>query len=177
MQSGIAMRQYDRMNIPVGAAILAVLALLVTPVAQAQTVTIQFTSVITVAQPHDTKPAGPSKGDSIDFKDLLLNRVAQFGKAKSKPVAWDAGTITYKTKTLTTIMCLATFPGVGTITYGGRFVARPDGTTVVPVISGTGAFKGVTGTVTIGKGQKSSPNTYLLHVPHAINIHARGNVA
>ena len=81
------MRQYGWMNIPVGAAILATLALVLTPIAQAQTVTIQLTSVTTVAQQHDTKPLGASKGDSIDFKDLLLNRVAQFGKAKGKPVA------------------------------------------------------------------------------------------
>ena len=177
MQAGLRMRQYVGMNIPVGAAILALLALVLTPIAQAQTVTIQLTSVTTVAQQHDTKPLGASKGDSIDFKDLLLNRVAQFGKAKTRPVAWDAGEIVYKSKTVPVIKCIATFPGIGTITYSGRFTARADGTTVVPIISGTGAFKGATGTVTIGKGEKSAPNIYLLHVPHAIDIHGRGTVA
>jgi hypothetical protein len=165
------------MNIPAGAVVLATAALVFSPVAQAQTVTIQLTSVTTVAIQHDTKPVGASKGDSIDFKDLLLNRVSQFGKKKGKPVAYDVGTITWKNAKLTTIKCVATFPGVGTITYAGGFNARADGTTVIPIISGTGAFKGATGTVTIGKGEKSAPNTYLIHVPHALNIHARGNVA
>jgi hypothetical protein len=136
-----------------------------------------LTSVTTVAIQHDTSPKGASKGDSIDFKDLLLNRVPQFAKTTGKPVAWDAGTITYKSKTSTAVTCVATFPGIGTITYGGPFDARPDGTTVVPITGGTGAFKGATGTVTIGKGEKSAPNIYLVHVPHTIDIHGRGNVA
>ena len=55
---------------------------------------------------------------------------------------------------------------------------RGDGPFVfAQVTGGTGAFKGATGTVTIGKGEKSAPNTYLVHVPHAINIHGRGTVA
>jgi hypothetical protein len=177
MQAALQIRQYGWMNIPVGAAILATLALVLTPIAQAQTVTIQLTSVTTVAQQHDTKPLGASKGDSIDFKDLLLNRVAQFSKAKGKPVAYDVGVLTYKSKTFVTIKCQATFPGIGTITYAGPFNARADGTTVIPITGGTGAFKGATGTVTIGKGEKSAPNTYLVHVPHAIDIHGRGSVA
>ena len=62
MQAGLRMRQYGWMNIPVGAAILALLALVLTPIAQAQTVTIQLTSVTTVAQQHDTKPLGAEQG-------------------------------------------------------------------------------------------------------------------
>jgi hypothetical protein len=168
------------MNVPVGAATLATLAFVFSPVAQArqaQTVTIKLTSVTTVAIQHDTKPKGvASKGDSIDFKDLLLNRVAQFGKAKGKPVAYDVGTITYTSSKARAMECLATFPGIGTVTYGGP-LADSSGNTILRITKGTGAFKGATGTVIIGNGEKSAPNTYLIHVPHALDIHARGNVA
>ena len=51
---------------------------------------IRLTSLTTILVQHDTSPKGkPNKGDSIEFEDLLLNTVPQFGKAKGKPVAWD----------------------------------------------------------------------------------------
>jgi hypothetical protein len=168
------------MNIPVGVAILAALAFAVSPTArarQAQKVTIKLTSVATVAIQHDTRPKGvASKGDSIDFKDLLLNRVAQFGKPEGKPIAYDVGTITYTSSSERTMTCLATFPGIGTVTYGGP-LTDSGGSTILRISEGTGAFKGATGTVIIGKGEKSAPNTYVIHLPHPIDIHARGNVA
>ena len=52
--------------------------------------------------------------------------------------------------------------------------ARKDGTTVVPITGGTGAFAGATGTVIIGKGQAKSPNTYIVTVPHALNLNTTG---
>ncbi len=166
------------MNIPVGAIVLMSLALVLSPAAQAQTVTIQLTSLTTIVVPHDQAPKGkPNKGDSIDFKDLLTNRTAQFGKKKGKPVAYDAGTLVYTSSTDTKITVVATFPGIGTITYRGPFATQKNGLTVVPISGGTGAFKGATGTVTIGKGSTTAPNIYVVHVPHPIDIHGRGTVA
>ena len=128
------------MNIPVGAALLAMAAFALSPVAQArqaQTVTIKLTSVTTVAQAHDIKPKGvANKGDSIDFKDLLLNRVSQFGKAKGKPVAYDAGVITYTSSKNRVIKCIATFPGIGTLTFGGP-LKDTTGNTTLTITKGT----------------------------------------
>jgi hypothetical protein len=83
---------------------------------QAQTVRIRLTSLTTVLVQHETRPKGrPHRGDWIEFKDLLLNRATQFGKAKGRPVAWDEGDVVYTTATNRTIRVLAIFPGIGTI--------------------------------------------------------------
>ena len=165
----------DRMRIPLGAAVAVLtLALLSTAGAQAQTVTIQLTSLITVRQDHDLAPKGKaSKGDSIDFKDLLLNRKAQFGKKAGIAVAYDVGTMTYTSGTTTRITVKATFPKIGTITYSGPFVTK-HGTTVIPITGGTGGFKGATGSVIIGAGETKSPNTYVVTVPHALDLNSSG---
>jgi hypothetical protein len=158
-------------------AIAIATALAVTGGAQAAVVKIQLTSVTTVVQPHDTKPKGKAnKGDSIDFKDLLLNRVAQFGKPKGQPVAYDVGHLVYRSATDRRIRVTATFPGIGTITYVGDFTSNSSATTVVHITGGTGGFKGAKGTVTIGPGSKAA-NIYVVIVPHAINVHAATHVA
>jgi hypothetical protein len=170
------MGQNGHMRVPFGAAFAALmLAMLVTTGAQAQTVTIRLTSLLTVRQDHDRAPKGKaSKGDSIDFKDLLLNRKPQFGKKAGVAVAYDVGTMTYTSKTTTRITVKATFPKIGTITYAGPFVTKKDGTTVIPITGGTGGFKGATGTVIIGSGETKSPNTYVVTVPHPLDIKSTG---
>ena len=152
-------------------------ALLLTASAQAATVKIELTSVTTVVQPHDIKPKGKiNKGDSIDFKDLLLNRVAQFGKKKGQPAAYDVGRIVYRSATERQIMATATFPGVGTLSYAGELNDKNGGTTIVRITGGTGGFKGARGTLTIGPGSKSA-NIYVITVPHKLNIHTATHVA
>jgi hypothetical protein len=154
-----------------------VAALAVPAAAEAAVVKIQLTSVTTVVQEHDTKPKGKAnKGDSIDFKDLLLNRVAQFGKPKGQPVAYDVGHLVYLTATNRRIKVTAFFPGIGTINYVGDFTNNSSTTTVVRITGGTGAFKGAKGTVTIGPGAKAA-NIYLVTVPYAINVHTTTHVA
>ena len=37
-----------------------------------------------------------------------------------------------------------------------------DGTTTVPIVSGTSQFKGVKGMLVIGNGDQKAPNTYVL---------------
>ena len=161
------------MRIPLGVAAVAGLVFAVAPAAQAQTLTIEVTSVPTQAKVHDRAPQGKlNAGDSIAFRDLLLNRKPQFGKKVGKPVAYDAGTIMYTSRTARRISAKATFPGIGTISYAGRVVERRDGTTVVPITGGTGGFRGATGTVTIGRGESKAPNTYVITVPHHLDLHA-----
>jgi hypothetical protein len=153
-------------------------ALLVATGAQArgtETVTIQFTSWITQRTDHDLPPKGKlNKGDYVAFRDLLVNRKAQFGRKAGKPVAYDIGTMTSTGGSGTKIYVKAYFPKIGTITYSGPFVTRKDGTAVVPITGGTGAFAGATGTVVIGAGQAKSPNTYIVTVPHALNLNTTG---
>jgi hypothetical protein len=162
------------MRIPLGAVVLAPFALWLVGDAQAQRVRIEVISVTTQAKPHDVAPKGkPNKGDSIAFKDLLLNRRSQFGKATGKAVAYDTGTIVYTSASETNMKVTAIFPGVGTLRFGGPFRTR-HGVTVLPVTGGTGAFKGATGTVTIGSGATRAPNIYVLDVPHAFDLHATG---
>ena len=162
-----------------GVAVAACLsALLLVSGAQArgaQTVTIQLTSLITQRADHDLPPKGKlSKGDFVGFKDLLLNRKAQFGKKAGLPVGYDVGTLTSTGGAKTKINVKAVFPKIGTITYSGPFVTRKDGTTVVPITGGTGGFKGATGTVVIGAGETKSPNTYIVTVPHALDLNSTG---
>jgi hypothetical protein len=163
------------MQVRLGAVVLVGLALVFSPAAQAQTVTIVVTSRTTQLVPHDLPPKNKANsGDSIDFKDLLTNRQPQFGKAKGKPIAYDVGVLRYTSSTKTTMSVTATFPGIGTITFAGDFDANK-GNNVLPITGGTGGFKGAKGTVTIGPGATASPNTYRVTVPgHPIDIHGTG---
>jgi hypothetical protein len=64
---------------------------------------------------------------------------------------------------------VATLPGYGTLTIDAVTTMRKDGSYRVPVIRGTGAFKGARGTLLVGAGQKNtSPNTYVLTLPHQL---------
>jgi hypothetical protein len=165
----------ERMRISLGVAAAAGLFLLAVSTAQAQTLTIEVTSIPTQAKVHDRAPQGRlNAGDSIAFKDLLLNRKRQFGKRTGKPVAYDVGTLIYTSKTERRISATATFPRIGTITYAGPVVERKDGSTVIPITGGTGGFRGASGTVTIGKGETKAPNTYVITVPHHLDLNATG---
>ncbi len=137
-----------------------------------QTVEIDLTSVTTIEDPH-VVPHGshPRKGDFVDFRDLLLNRGrAQFGKPAGKAVAWDEGLIWYTSATTRTIKVLVTFPLIGTILYSGPLVDHAGGA-VVPIVRGTGAFKGARGSITIGAGAATAPNTLRVTVPgHPLDV-------
>ena len=163
------------LGVAVAACLSALLLVSAAQARRAQTVTIQLTSLITQRSDHDLPPKGKlNKGDFVGFKDLLLNRKAQFGKKVGLPVGYDVGTMTSTGGAKTKITVKAVFPKIGTITYSGPFVTRKDGTTVVPITGGTGGFKGATGTVVIGSGETKSPNTYIVTVPHALDLNSTG---
>jgi hypothetical protein len=148
--------------------LLAVAALAVPAAAQAQTVTIRLTSLTALTRIRDTAPLRKlNKGDAQEFKDLLVNVVPQFGKAKGKPVAYDSGIITYEgAKKLQRIHGVINFTTIGTLTYAGPMRPAKNGNTVVRVTGGTGDFKGAHGTLTIGPGERKALNIYRVVVPN-----------
>jgi hypothetical protein len=150
--------------------LVVALVALAAPAAQATTsVTLVFTSYTTITKTHDNPPRGkPNAGDKIEFKDLLVATDNQLGKKKGKPIGYDAGTVLYTGPTTQTIEGLTTIPGVGTLTFGGAMKTMKDGTVRVPVIKGTGSFKGAKGILIIGEGNQKAPNTYVLRLPHPI---------
>jgi hypothetical protein len=161
------------MRIWAGTACLALVVLTLAPGAVAQRVKLQVTSVTTQASAHDTPPKGKvNAGDRIAFRDMLLNRRPLFGRKKGKAVAHDVGTMVYTSAVDPTIDVVVTFEGIGTIHYHGLFVPRSDGTTVIPVTGGTGAFAGATGTVTLGKGTTRAPAVFDLSVPQNVDLTA-----
>src|SRR5262249_43389807 len=106
----------------------------------------------------------------IEFKDLLVTTADQLGKKKGKAVGYDAGAVLYTSPTTQTISGTTTFPGIGTLIFKGEMASRKDGTVHVPVVDGTGAFKGARGTLIIGAGQNKAPNTYVLTLPRPLCI-------
>jgi hypothetical protein len=149
---------------------VALAAFAAAPAAQSATsVTYVFTSYTTITKTHDNPPRGkPSKGDKIEFKDLLVATTNQLGKQKGKPIGYDAGTVLYTSATTQVIEGVTTIPGVGTLTFGGEMKTLKDGTVHVPVVKGTGSFKGAKGTLIIGEGDQKAPNTYVLRLLHPI---------
>jgi hypothetical protein len=149
-------------------ALAAVAALVVPAFAQARTqdtLTLKVTSVSVELTQKDKPPKGASKGDTIVFRDNLLNAAAQFGKAVGAKVGSDQGTMTFTSKTSAVFKGSATLPG-GTVSLVGKVTTGPDGKSlVIPVTGGTGRFKGASGFVVVGPGDKRSLNTYSLTFP------------
>ena len=95
----------------------------------------------------DKPPQGNSTGDTVYAANVLTNAVAQFGVRKGAVVGSDAGRTTNIGGIPMTVNILVALPG-GTLRVRGR--SRAVGQTrVAPVIGGTGAFKGATGTLTV----------------------------
>jgi hypothetical protein len=151
---------------------LALVAFAAAPAAQATTsVTLVFTSYTTITKTHDKPPRGKANaGDTIEFKDLLVATDNQLGKKKGKPIGYDAGTVLYTSATKQEIEGVTTFPGIGTLTFGGQMKTMKDGTVHVPVVKGTGSFKGAKGVLIIGEGSQKAPNTYVLRLLHPIPL-------
>ncbi len=139
-----------------------VLALTAAAGAQAVTAqTIRVTSVTVKMATSDIGPKGASKGDTITYRDSLLNAVGQFGKSKGSRVGSDSGKLTFTSKNTATFAGEAKLPG-GTLTLRGSVVGLPDGGLVIPVVGGTGSFAHVRGTLTVGAGENRVANTYRL---------------
>ena len=140
--------------------VLAVLAVPVGSVA-AGPGTISVISITTSSKATDKSPKGPSAGDTYVTTSRLVNAVAQFGRKKGAVVGTDRATTTFSAVRSARIAGTATLPG-GTLTVRGRLKEQADSTFVAPVVSGTGAFKGARGTVTINGTDKRASNVYKL---------------
>jgi hypothetical protein len=101
----------------------------------------------------DKPPSGASKGDTIYTANVLANAIAQFGQPKDAVVGADGGRMTNLDAAPMTVNILVKLPG-GSLRVRGRSrvvsLAR-----VMPVVAGTGQFKGATGTLTV----KEIPHT------------------
>jgi hypothetical protein len=131
------------------------------------TVVIKVTSVTAKGSPvtKDKPPKGASNGDTVTFKDDLLNAAAQFGKKVGAKVGTDQGTMTFSSKTSARFTGFATLPG-GTVTLDGAVASASDGKSIIiPVTGGTGRYRNAHGTLLVGPGNKRALNTYTLVVP------------
>ena len=109
-------------------------------------------------------PAGP-RNDVVVEHDALVNaKPGQFGQQVGAPVGTDVATITYRTNTTLVIRASAMLPG-GTILVAGTVTVKPGRPTVVPVVGGSGAYAGATGTETIGTSPTAPLNVYRISLP------------
>jgi hypothetical protein len=86
----------------------------------------------------------------------LLNETRQFGKPAGAKVGAEVG-ISHGTQFVGGIK----LPG-GVLEYSGKVKHLPRGAIAVPVVDGSGAFAGVTGTYTRSKGDKAHPSSTIV---------------
>jgi hypothetical protein len=143
-------------------ALAGCLALVTVPAATAaKTRTILVISNTVSFSRHDIAPKGASKGDTVVYRDRLLNAAAQFGKQKGALVGSDAGTLTFTSANTAAYKGTARLPG-GTLRISGAVYTSTTHELVFQVKGGTGAFAGTTGTLTVGTGKNHVLNTYRL---------------
>ena len=129
---------------------------------QLKSLTLRVTSVVTSTKAHARTPKQTSAGDRVMFTDRLLNAESgQFGKGANAVVGSDEGTMTFTSRTTARLDGVAHLPD-GDIRFKGAVTVRADSSVTVPVVGGTGTYKDATGTLLVGTGTKSSPNTYRL---------------
>jgi hypothetical protein len=148
----------------VSLAAAAAIVLAAAPAAEAAKLTIKVTSVTLTVRPTDRAPAGTSKGDTIVYRNRLVNAVRQFGRPAGAAVGSDRGTMTFTGAHSARYSGTAVLPG-GTLTLAGAVVALTGGRIAVPVSGGTGKFAGARGYVVVGPGNKRALNTYTLTLP------------
>src|SRR6516225_8080546 len=98
----------------------AVCAFSVFPLATASAATqeIRVISVTVSTVSHDVGPKGASKGDTIAYRDRLVNAAPQFGKRKGVAIGTDSGTMTFTGPHTASFKGKAVLPG-GTLTLSG----------------------------------------------------------
>ena len=152
------------------AALIAVLAAaLFASAAQAQTITFSVTSVSISVTPTDLKPKGTSKGDTIVYRNRLLNTAQRFGRPKGTAVGSDHGTLTFTSAHTATYSGTAVLPD-GTVRLAGAVTPLANGMLQYRVAGGTGRYAKATGTVLVASGNARALNTYQLTLPGGGNI-------
>jgi hypothetical protein len=148
---------------PVAAAALLAAAV-AAPAAEARKLTFKVTSVTLSLKQTDRAPKGTSKGDTIAYRDRLLNAASQFGRAKGAVVGSDHGTMTFTSAHTARFSGVAVLPG-GTIRLQGTVTPLAGQQLAIPVAGGTGRYARATGYVLVGPGDKRVLNTYALTLP------------
>jgi hypothetical protein len=149
-----------------GVVAFAVLAAATAPSALADRLTFKVTSVAVLVKPTDVAPKGTSKGDTVEYRDRLLNVEARFGRPKGAAVGSDHGTMTFTGNHTATFSGSARLPG-GTLRLQGAVVPLQNRSFAVPVKGGTGRFANARGYLVVGPGNKRALNTYALTLPTA----------
>lgn len=155
-------------------ALLGLLALVLAGGAQAAPSVHRETLTLGIVQHGTTRTPHPPLGDEGDVFTttlLLSNTVAALGR----PAKASVGAMTFQyvlhgkcstescAGATADIVAVSRLPG-GTITASERGVKLGRPPILVPIVKGTGIFKGVTGTLAVGAA--SSPiNTYKLKLP------------
>jgi hypothetical protein len=132
--------------------------------AEAATLTVRVTSVTLSVRPTDRAPAGTSRGDTIVYRNRLLNAVRQFGRPAGAVVGSDRGTITFTGAHSARYAGTAVLPG-GTLELAGRVIALTGSRIAIPVAGGTGRYAGALGYVVVGPGKQRALNVYTLTLP------------
>jgi len=128
--------------------------------------TFEVISITTSVHHVDRLPEGVSDGDTVSSTDRLLNAKAQFGLRSGARVGSDHGRFTYTSTHSASYAGEASLPG-GTVTLRGTVLVRADGQEMIPIVGGSGRYKGATGFVTIGPGKNRVLNTFDLTVSGA----------
>ena len=95
-------------------------------------------------------------GKKEAWTSQLLNETRQFGKPAGAKVGAEVG-ISHGSQFVGGIK----LPG-GVLEYSGKVKHLPRGAIAVPVVDGSGAFAGVTGTYTRSKGDKTHPSSTIV---------------
>jgi hypothetical protein len=127
---------------------------------------IEVISVATWVHRVDQPPKGVSEGDTVASRDRLLNATRQFGLRSGARIGSDHGRFTYTSTHSASYSGEASLPG-GTLTLRGVVLVRADGELMIPIVGGSGRYKGATGFLTIGPGKHRALNTYELTIPGA----------
>jgi hypothetical protein len=155
-----------RQPVPLAAAVLVAAWLAPTAAPASGQKTIAVISVTTYVHRVDQPPKGVSDGDTVESHDRLLNATQQFGLRSGARVGSDHGRFTYTSTHSASYAGEASLPG-GTVMLRGAVLVRADGQLMIPVVGGSGKYKGVSGFVTIGPGKRRALNTYELTLPGA----------
>jgi hypothetical protein len=155
-----------RRRVPSAAVLLAVACLVPSAIAANGQRTIEVISVTTWVHRVDQPPKGVSDGDTVASRDRLLNARHQFGLRSGARIGSDHGRFTYTSTHSASYSGEASLPG-GTLTVRGAVLVRADGQLMIPIVGGSGSYKGATGFLTIGSGKHRALNTYELTIPGA----------
>jgi hypothetical protein len=128
-------------------------------------------SYVRVVKPHDFPPKKKeNRGDFLEIRSVLASVGPIFNVRKAKvPVGWDTATLVYlNDKGKARLRGKAIFRGQGTLLYRGVMKDLPGGRTSVPIVNGSGKFRGAKGVLVIGPGELKATNTFRLKLPGVI---------